>query len=75
MKIDEVKSILVRLQGQFTIGEQLEKRGFTIRYNGKSVCNFSIGDTYYYACNDNTPFWRLKGVKEPSDKNIRYLEF
>ena len=61
--VENVKSILRTCNGYDTIGEKLERKGFKVHYNGRTICNFSLGDTYYYASNHNTPFWELDDVK------------
>lgn len=59
-----VENKLKTFTGSFHIGDKLERLGFEVHYDGKSICNFSLGDFYFYACNDNTPFWRLQDFRK-----------
>lgn len=58
-----VEDILGTFNRYETIGDKLSKLGFDIKYNGKTICNFSKGNTYFYASNHHTPFWKLDDVR------------
>lgn len=58
-----VEDILDTFSGYETIGDKLSKLGFDVKYNGKTICNFSRGNIYFYASNHHTPFWKLDDVR------------
>ena len=58
-----VENTLSTLNGYETIGDKMGKLGFDVEYDGKTICNFSSGNTYFYASNHHTPFWKLDDVR------------
>lgn len=58
-----VEDALSSLNRYETIGDKMRKLGFDVEYDGRTICNFSSGNTYFYASNHNTPFWKLDDMR------------